>query len=161
MDLNDHFRVTGDALKNWIVAQFQDSLAVGILWFVGLHFLQVPGALFWAFLAAVLQFVPQLGAVLGMVGPVLAATLHWWGHWEHPLYVLILYAVIAMIDGFFLQPYIMKRMAKVPMWASILTPIVLGILIPFWGVLLSPPLLAILYAYKARQQKQITAGPRA
>jgi len=64
-----------------------------------------------------------------------------------------------MIDGFFLQPYIMKRMAKVPMWASILTPIVLGILIPFWGILLSPPLLAILYAYKARQQKQITAGP--
>jgi predicted PurR-regulated permease PerM len=46
------------------------------------------------------------------------------------------------------------------MWASILTPIVLGILIPFWGILLSPPLLAILYAYKARHQKEITAGPR-
>jgi len=160
MDLNDHVRVTGSALKNWIVAQFQDSLAVGILWLVGLYILQVPWAPFWALLAAVLQFVPHLGAVLGMVGPVLAATLRW-GDWEHPLYVLILYAVIVMIDGFFLQPYIMKRMARVPMWASIFTPIVLGILIPFWGVLLSPPLLAILYAYKARQQKEITAGPRA
>ena len=159
MDLNDHFRVTGSALKNWIVAQFQDSLAVGILWLVGLYVLQVPWAPFWALLAAVLQFVPHLGAVLGMVGPVLAATVRW-GDWEHPLYVLILYAVIVMIDGFFLQPYIMKRVAKVPMWASIFTPIVLGILIPFWGVLLSPPLLAILYAYKARQTKEITAGPR-
>jgi predicted PurR-regulated permease PerM len=35
------------------------------------------------------------------------------------------------------------------MWASLLTPIVLGILIPFWGVLLAPPLLAVVYAYKA------------
>jgi predicted PurR-regulated permease PerM len=45
----------------------------------------------------------------------------------------------------------MKRTAKVPTWASILTPIVLGILIPFWGVLLAPPLLAVVYAYKTRR----------
>src|SRR5438034_7417427 len=113
MDLNDHVRVTGSALKNWIVAQFQDSLAVGILWMVGLYILQVPWAPFWALLAAVLQFVPHLGAVLGMVGPVLAATIRW-GDWEHPLYVLILYAVIVVTAGFFLQPYFMKRMDKVP-----------------------------------------------
>ena len=63
----------------------------------------------------------------------------------------MLYAVIAVVDGFLLQPYLMKRTAKVPLWASILAPIVLGMIIPFWGVLLAPPLLAILYAYKARQ----------
>ena len=68
--------------------------------------------------------------------------------------MLMLYAAIAVIDGFLLQPYIMKRVASVPMWASLLTPIVLGILIPFWGVLLAPPLLAVAYAYKARQEKQ-------
>ena len=159
MKIEEHLRLTESALKNWLIAQCEDSLTVGAMWYVGLRVLGVPLAPLWAGLAAVLQFVPQLGAALGMVGPVLSATLHW-GDWEHPLYVLILYAVIAMIDGFFLQPYIMKRVAKVPMWASILTPIVLGILIPFWGILLSPPLLAILYAYKARQQKEITAGPR-
>ena len=65
----------------------------------------------------------------------------------------MLYAVIAIVDGFLLQPYIMKRTAKVPVWASILAPIVLGMIIPFWGVLLAPPLLAILYAYKARQAR--------
>jgi predicted PurR-regulated permease PerM len=46
----------------------------------------------------------------------------------------------------------MKRTAKVPMWASILAPIVLGIIIPFWGVLLAPPILAVVYAYRARYQ---------
>src|SRR5437867_12570545 len=126
MDLNDHVRVTGSALKNWIVAQFQDSLAVGILWLVGLYILQVPWAPFWALLAAVLQFIPHLGPVLGMIGPVLAATLKF-SDWEHPLYVLILYAIIVMIDGLALQPYFMRRTAKIPIWASIFAPIVLGL----------------------------------
>jgi predicted PurR-regulated permease PerM len=46
----------------------------------------------------------------------------------------------------------MKRTAKIPIWASILAPIVLGIIIPFWGVLLAPPILAVVYAYRARYQ---------
>jgi predicted PurR-regulated permease PerM len=149
LNLGEHFRVTSGALKNWLVAQAQDSLAVGLLWLIGLYVLKVPWAPFWALLAACLQVVPHFGPVLGMIGPVLAAAFKW-GGWEHPLYVLILYAVIAVLDGFALQPYIMKRTAKVPIWASILTPLALGFLIPFWGVLLAPPLLAVVYAYKAR-----------
>ena len=149
VDFWEHFRVTGSALKNWLVAQLQDSLAVGLLWLVGLLIIGVPWAPLWALLGAAFQFVPQIGAVLGVIGPALTAMFKW-GDWEHPLYVLMLYAVIAVVDGFLLQPYLMKRTAKVPLWASILAPIVLGMMIPFWGVLLAPPLLAILYAYKAR-----------
>src|SRR5208282_4610106 len=157
MNLGEHVRVTGGALRNWLIAQLQDSLAVGGLWLIGLYALKVPWAPLWALLAACLQFVPHLGPVLGLIGPVLATTLRW-RDWEHPLYVLMLYAAIAVIDGFLLQPYIMKRVASVPMWASLLTPIVLGVLIPFWGVLLAPPLLAVAYAYKARQEKQNPAS---
>jgi predicted PurR-regulated permease PerM len=152
MGFNDHIRTTGGALKNWAIAQGQDSLAVGTLWLIGLCLIGVPWAPLWAIVGALFQFVPQIGAVLGLVGPLLTATFKW-GDWEHPLYVLMLYAVIALVDGFLLQPYLMKRVAKVPMWASILAPIVLGIVIPFWGVLLAPPLLAVVYAYKARQAR--------
>jgi len=152
VNLGEHFRITGGALKNWFIAQLQDSLAVGLLWLVGLYIIRVPGAALWALLGAVFQFVPQIGAVLGVIGPALTAMFKW-GDWEHPLSVLVLYAMIAIVDGFLLQPYIMKRTAKVPIWASILAPIVLGIVIPFWGVLLAPPLLAVLYAYKARQAR--------
>ena len=148
----EHFRITGGALKNWFVAQLQDSLAVGLLWLIGLLIIGVPLAPLWALLGALFQFVPQIGAVLGVIGPALTAMFKW-GDWEHPLYVLMLYALIAIVDGFLLQPYIMKRTAKVPVWASILAPIVLGMVIPFWGVLLAPPLLAVLYAYKARQAR--------
>lgn len=153
MDARDHARITGSALKNWVIAQLQDSLAVALLWFVGLWILKVPLAPLWALLAALLQIIPHFGPVLSLLGPVLSALLHW-QDWEHPLYVLILYAVIVVVDGLLLQPYIMRRTARVPMWASILGPIALGFLIPFWGFLLAPPLLAILYAYRARHPQR-------
>jgi predicted PurR-regulated permease PerM len=108
----------------------------------------------WAVVAAVLQIVPHFGPILGLVGPILVATIKWMD-WKHPLEVLALYAAIATLDGLFLQPYIMRRTVKVPVWASILAPIALGILWPFWGVLIAPPLLAIIYAYRARRGRQI------
>ena len=120
----------------------QDSLAVGLLWLIGLWILHVPWAPLWAAVAATLQIVPHFGPILGLLGQVLASVIHW-RDWQHPLYVLILYALIVVVDGFLLQPHIMRRVAKVPIWASILAPLVLGFLIPFWGFLLAPPLLAV------------------
>jgi predicted PurR-regulated permease PerM len=157
VDLGEHMRVTGGALKNWAVAQLQDSLAVGLLWWLGLYLLKVPWAPLWAVLGGALQIVPHIGPVLSLLGPALTAWIHW-GKLEHSLYVLMLYAGIVMVDGFFLQPYIMKRTARVPIWASILTPIVLGILLPFWGVLISAPLLAVIYAYKERRARNQSSG---
>ena len=147
MDFRSHLHLTGSALKHWLIAQLQDSIAVGLLWLIGLYALKIPWAPLWALLAALLQFVPHLGPVLSLIGPALAAAAHW-QDWQHLLYLLILYAAIAAIDGLLLQPYLMRRTAKVPMLVSIFAPIILGILIPFWGVLLAPPLLAVIYAYK-------------
>jgi predicted PurR-regulated permease PerM len=153
MSLKDHFRITTTALGHWVIAQAQDSLAVGLLWLIGLWIIRVPLAPLWALLAAVLQIIPHFGPVLSLLGPVLAAGLHS-RDWEHPFYVLMLYAVIVLVDGFFLQPYIMRRVTRVPMWASILAPITLGFIIPFWGVLLAPPLLAVAYAYRDRRRQR-------
>lgn len=159
MDFKDHLRTTGGALKNWALAQLRDSLAVGALWLIGLYILHVPLAPMWALIAAVVQIVPHFGPILGLLGPVSAATIKWMD-WEHPLGVLGLYAVIVVVDGLLLQPYIMRRTVKVPIWASIFAPIVLGIIWPFWGVLVAPPLLAVLYAYRARRKGSGTPPPQ-
>jgi predicted PurR-regulated permease PerM len=148
MRISDHLLTTGGALKRWLLAQTLDALAVGALWFVGLLIIGVPWALLWGILATALQFVPQVGLVLALIGPAIAAAAS--GGLERLIYVLILYAIIAVVDGLALQPFLMKRTARVPIWASILAPIVLGILFNVWGVLLSAPLLAIIYAYRAR-----------
>lgn len=158
MDFRDHLRTTGTALKNWAVAQLQDSLAVGVLWLVGLYILHVPLAPLWAAIAAVLQIVPHFGPILGLLGPILAATIKWMD-WEHPLGVLALYGVIVILDGLLLQPYIMRRTVRVPVWASILAPIALGVIWPFWGVLVAPPLLAVVYAYRTRWKRSPAQPP--
>jgi len=147
VNIEEHLRLTESALKNWLIAQCEDSLTVGAMWYIGLRVLGVPLAPLWAALAAVLQFVPHLGPALGMMAPTITAAIHW-RDWWHPLYVLMLYAGIVVVDGLALQPYFMKRTAKVPIWASILAPLVLAYVIPFWGVFLAPPLLAVVYAYK-------------
>ncbi|HVZ15857.1 MAG TPA: AI-2E family transporter [Terriglobales bacterium] len=162
MRVEDHLRLTGEALKRWFLAQTKDSAVVALLWLVGLEALQVPGAVLWAVLAFFLQYVPNLGPVLTLVGPMVAEGIEGLlgGDWMKLVYVLILYAVIAALDGFFLQPYFMKRTASVPVWASIVTPIVLGIFLGFWGVLISAPLLAVIYAYRRRRSQQPMVFPR-
>jgi predicted PurR-regulated permease PerM len=156
MDWKDHARTTGGALKQWFIAQCYDSLAVAALWLLGLLIIGVPWAPAWALLAGALQFLPHIGPVLGLIPPATVAAFmgpDWWPL----LYVLILYAVVAAVDGLFLQPYIMKRTVRVPIWASILAPLVLGALFNLPGVIASAPLLAIVYAYKAKKREAMLA----
>ena len=158
MEVRDHARLTGAALKRWFIAQLQDALCVGVLWLVGLLIIGVPWAPLWAIIAMVFQFIPHLGPVISLIGPAVAATAS--GGFMRLIYVFILYAVVAVIDGLVLQPYLMRRAARVPIWASILTPIVLGLIFNFWGVLLAAPLLAVIYAYRSRNKGLSGGNPR-
>ncbi len=144
MDWREHLSTTGTALKHWFVAQSYDALCMAALWLIGLLIIGVPWAPVWAFLGGALQFIPNFGVMIG--------------GFDRFLYVLILYAVLVVIDGLFLQPYLMRRAARVPIWASILTPLVLGVLLPsFWGVLIAAPLLAIVFTYRARARDRRAA----
>jgi len=147
MQFSRHINITGGALKRWFVAQCYDALAVGGLWLVGLWYLHVPFALFWAILAAALQFIPHFGPVIAFVGPAVSALIS--DGFEGFLYVLILYGVVIVTDGLVLQPLIMRRTARVPIWASLIVPILLSLFFGFWGVLLAAPLLAVVFAYRA------------
>jgi predicted PurR-regulated permease PerM len=152
MQFSRHMNITGGALKRWFVAQCYDSLAVGALWWAGLWYLHVPFAPFWAFLAAAFQFIPHFGTVLSFFGPALAALIS--DGFEGALYVLILYGIVVVVDGLVLQPLIMRRTARIPIWASLIVPILLSLIFGFWGVLLAAPLLAVLFAYRAHSQSR-------
>jgi len=157
MRFTRHVNITADALRRWFVAQCYNSLAIGALWWAGLWYLHVPFAPFWALLAAVFQFIPHFGPVLAFVGPALAGLID--SGFDGFLYVLILYGVIIVTDGLVLQPIIMRRTARVPIWASLTVPILLSLIFGFWGLLLAAPLLAVIFAYRAynraRMQPQV------
>ena len=158
MEFSRHINITGGALRRWFIAQCYDSVAVGGLWWLGLKYLHVPWAPFWAILAALLQFIPQFGTVMAVVGPAMVALFA--GGFEQFLYVIILYGAIVVIDGLLLQPVIMRRTVRVPVWASLIVPILLGIVLGFWGLLLAAPLLAVIFAYRARGKQAESRIPR-
>jgi predicted PurR-regulated permease PerM len=146
----------GKALVNWWRAMSIDALCIAVLWLIGLLLLRVPLAPAWALIAGLMAFVPNIGGVIALIGPSFSILFS--GHDEIRFwYLLGLYAVVVVIEQLILQPMIMKKTTRVPIWASILVPIVLGIVIPFWGVLLAPPLLAVVYAF--RKPKQISPPP--
>jgi len=150
MNIRYYTNTTFDALKRWFIAQCYDSAIVGLMWLAGLWYLHVPWAVFWALVASGLQFIPVYGPVLSLLGPSLAM-LASGASWNRYVGVLALYAVIVIVDTFLLQPYLMHRQNRVPVWASIIVPLLAGVVIPFWGVLLAPPLLAVIYAHRKPQ----------
>jgi predicted PurR-regulated permease PerM len=112
MALRHHTRTTGSALKNWFVAQCYDSLAVTLIWLVGLKMIGVPWAPLWALIAGLLQFIPHFGPSVAVIFPALVGLFS--SNHMRFFYVLILFAVVMVTDGFLLQPYFMKRTARVP-----------------------------------------------
>ncbi len=146
-DLRTSGRTAGTALVNWWRAVSLEALCVALMWLAGLWLLHVPLFPVWALIGGLMAFVPNFGGVIALLGPVFSI-LFSGKDMERLGFVLGLYAVIVIIDQIVIQPTLMKRTARVPIWASILAPIVLGIVIPFWGVLLAPPLLAVIYAFR-------------
>lgn len=145
-------KTAGAALANWWRAVTLEGLCVAVLWLIGLLLLHVPLAPVWALIAGLMTLVPNFGGIIALCGPVFAVLLT--GHDMYRLgFVLGLYALIVVLDQLLLQPMLMKRTTRVPIWASILVPIALGIVIPFWGVLLAPPLLAVFYAFRRPKER--------
>ena len=151
-EMRAHLRVSGRALRRWFLAQSLDSLCVGLLWFLGLTLLGIPWAPVWAILATVLHFIPHFGSMLALFGPLSAAMLNGEG-WRGVLSVVLLYIIIVLVDSFFLQPRLLRRVAGIPLWASILLPLVLGYFLSFWGVLLAAPLLAVFFAVRDHRRQ--------
>ena len=157
MQFSRHINITGGALRQWFVAQCYDSAAVGGLWWLGLEYLHVPWAPFWAILAAFLQFVPHFGPVMAVMGPAMVALFA--SGFEQFVYVIILYGAIVVVDGLLLQPLIMRRTARIPIWASLIVPILLSIVFGFWGLLLAAPLLAVIFAYRGHDKRGEADNP--
>jgi hypothetical protein len=152
MEPREHIRVTGFALKNWAVAQVQDSIAVALLWLLGPLDPQsaMGSAVGSACCRPANRAAPRTSTQSGRPGagdiapparlgtsPLRADPVRTNRSRGRPVAPALHHA----------------RVAKVPMWASIVAPVILGFAIPFWGFILAPPLLAVIYAYKAR-------GPR-
>ncbi|MBD3251317.1 AI-2E family transporter [Candidatus Uhrbacteria bacterium] len=91
---------------HWLLGQLALSLIIGVLYYIALLILDVPGALLFAIFAAFAEFVPYVGPIIAGLLVVIVAFA------ESPLTALIAIAVMLLIQQFesnILIPKIMQR----------------------------------------------------
>ncbi|HMQ29229.1 MAG TPA: AI-2E family transporter [Chloroflexaceae bacterium] len=130
----------GRTLWWWLVGRLLSMLAVGLMTALGLWLLGVPLALTLGLLAALLDFIPNVGPVLAALPGVLLALLQ--GP-EQALAVLVLYIVIQQIESYLITPIVQQQTVKLPPALSILAVVLLGVLVGPLGLVLAAPIAAV------------------
>ena len=113
------------ALKS-VVSVIQGLVSWAVLEFVGVEF-----AAFWAVLIGMLNYVPYLGSVLGVLFPVAFATMQF-ADFGIALVVLLSLSATQFVIGFFLDPYLMGNSLN-------LSPFVILVSLAVWSALWGIP----------------------
>lgn len=105
------------------------------------HFLGMRNPIMWGVMVAMLNFVPYLGAVTGIICMTLGAVLSF-DSLGHALIIPASYLVIAVLEGNFITPMVLGR-------SLTLNPVIILIALAFWGwmwgisgMILAVPILA-------------------
>ena len=121
---------TAHRISRFLLTQAAMNVAFGLLIGVGLFFLGIPHAVVWGVLAALLRFVPYIGAVLSGGLPTLLALALFPG-WYKGLEVLALFVVVDQVLAGFVEPLVIGHRVGV-------SPIALLTSAIFWGWLWGP-----------------------
>ena len=126
-------------LHRWLVGRLLGMALVGLLTGIGLKLIGVPLALTLGLFAALLTFIPYLGAIMSAVPAALLALL------DHPikvLYVIALYLIIHTFEAYFVSPIIQQHQVLLPPVVIIIAQILLGVHAGLLGLILATPLTA-------------------
>ncbi|HOO56767.1 MAG TPA: AI-2E family transporter [bacterium] len=97
-------RRMNDALGGFIRGQLKLCLAMGVLTFVATAPVMFKYSLIFGLIAGITEFIPYVGPILALIGPLIYASFTSWGL---VLYVLIIFIILQILEGNFLAPRIM------------------------------------------------------
>lgn len=129
----------GYVLQRWLVGQVVLMTIVGVLTWIGLHFLDVPFALPLALFAAFAEFVPYIGPIVAGIPAVLVALAE---RPELAIWVAGLYVAIQSVESYLLTPLIQQRAVYLPPALLLFSQVILGVTAGPLGVIVATPLAA-------------------
>lgn len=145
----------GEALKLWLVAQLIAMACVGILSTVALMLLGVPSALALGLIAALADFIPFVGPILGALPAILiAATLGG----ETVLWTIGAFVVIQQIEGNVVFPLVGRRMVSLPPALALFAIMAAGALFGIPGLVFGFPLAVVVYVLVKKLYVRETLG---
>jgi predicted PurR-regulated permease PerM len=129
----------GARISRYLLMQSIVNATFGVGVGVGLMVLGVPYALLWAFLAAVLRFIPYVGPWLGALLPI-ALSLAVFDGWVRPALVIALFVALELFTNMVLETFLYASSAGV-------SQVALLVAVAFWtwlwgpvGLMLATPL---------------------
>jgi predicted PurR-regulated permease PerM len=128
---------TGEQLRHWLFGKLSLMAFVGISTSIGLWWLNMPLILSLATLAALLDFIPNIGPIISAVPALLIAFT------KGPvtaLEILVLYVAVQVIESYILQPLVQKRAVSLPPSVTLLSQVLVGSLFGSLGLILATPL---------------------
>lgn len=118
------------------------ALLVSILASIGLFIAGIPYAILLGFVCGVLQVIPYIGPVVGIVPAVIVALVVKGGWFAFGIGVY--FTVLTQIASLVLTPIMMKDRVGVPPILVIFILLLFGSMFGFWGVVLAVPSAAII-----------------
>lgn len=129
----------GKRVARYLSMQFLVNAAFGVSIAIGLYFIGIPNAMLWGAFAALMRFVPYIGAWIAAAVPFLLSFAVSTS-WIAPLLVLALFITLELINANVLEPWLYGASTGVSSMALIVAAV-------FWtwlwgpvGLLLSTPL---------------------
>jgi predicted PurR-regulated permease PerM len=127
--LGEAFRIFSANTRRFLGVTTIFAVITGVADTLLLMWLDIPLAILWGLLAAICNYVPYVGFVIGLVPPALLALLI--GDWPLMLIVIVAFIVLNSLFTSLIQPYFVGDAVGVSM------PVTLVALV-FWGWVLGP-----------------------
>lgn len=116
---------TSGQVRQYLAAKTLVSAVTGFLVFLVLLILGVDFALFWGFLAFLLNFIPNIGSLVAVIFPFLLSLLQF-ETFTRPVLAIILLVSIQMVMGNVVEPRLMA-------FSLNLSPLLVLVSLIFWG----------------------------
>ena len=126
-------------ISRYLVLQFTVNGLMGVAIGTGLQLMGVPYAALWGVIAALLRLVPYLGILCAAILPFTLA-LAVFDDWLRPALVLLLFFVLEMIVGNFIEPWLYGAHTGISSLGLLVSAIFWTILWGYPGLILSTPL---------------------
>jgi predicted PurR-regulated permease PerM len=118
-------------VSRYLMLQLLVNLCFGAVCGTGLYLIGVPYAALWGAVAAILRIVPYVGSLVAAGLPLLLSLAEFNG-WAPPLMVFLLFAIVELVTGNFVEPWLYGAHTGVSSLALLLSTV-------FWAVLWGPP----------------------
>lgn len=126
-------------VSRYLLTQSLVNASYGALLGIGLYFIGLPYAPFWAVAAALLRFIPYLGTFVAGACPFVLSLAVFDG-WQRPLLTLAVFAVIEIVTSSVLEPWLYATRTGISSLAILISAAFWTLIWGPIGLILSTPL---------------------